>query len=391
MNTTTSRMQLDHRTLLILVGGFAAAALAAAVWLYVPPPDVQAAVQGEDWVDARVEEVSVVGPAAPFFDPDSDEVDVRVTATLADTGEQVTFVTYADIEGAYRPGQRVLLAPSPGGEEPDRAYSIVDVRRERPVAALVALFAVAVVALGRWQGLRALIGLVITFGVIVAFLVPSILGGESPVAVALVAAGLILLATMYLSHGFNAKTTVAIVGTAVALIVTAVLAVGFTWATSITGVMDEDVRLLSALIGGIDVRGLLLAGIIIGGLGVLDDVTMTQSATVFQVHRAAAAPTFSQLFRAGMSVGRDHVAAAVNTLFLAYAGAALPLLLLFATHPAQLGRVLSLEVVTVEIVRTFVGSIGLISAVPVTTALAAALAGREGDVDTADEVVPHVH
>jgi uncharacterized membrane protein len=234
----------------------------------------------------------------------------------------------------------------------------------------------AVIALGRWQGLRSLLGLVLTFAVIIWFLVPSVLGGRSPVAVALVAAGLILVVTMYLSHGASVKTTVAVVGTAVALVVTAALAVAFTWAASVSGVMDEDVRLLSALVGGVDVRGLLLAGIIIGGLGVLDDVTMTQSAAVFQVRRAATDPSPRQLYAAGMAVGRDHVAAAVNTLFLAYAGAALPLLLLFATNPAGLDRVVSLEVVAVEIVRTLVGSIGLVSAVPVTTALAALLAAR---------------
>lgn len=383
---------LTHRALLVLVGVLAVTALGVAAYLHEPPPDVGAQVQGADWVEARLVEVTVLGPAAPFFDPESDEVDVRVTAELTETGERVTFTAYADMEGMYRAGQRVLLASAQGGEDPDdRAYSIVDVRRERPVALLVALFAAAVVALGRWQGLRALLGLVVTFGIIVGFLVPAILGGRDPVAVALVAAALVLLATMYLSHGLNAKTTVAIVGTAVALVITAGLAVAFTWASSVTGVMDEDVRLLSALIGGVDVRGLLLAGIIIGGLGVLDDVTMTQSATVFQVHRASAAPTFGGLFRAGMSVGRDHLAAAVNTLFLAYAGAALPLLLLFATNPAQLGRILSLEVVTIEIVRTFVGSIGLVSAVPVTTALAALLALRESDLAAEAAVGGHEH
>jgi uncharacterized membrane protein len=305
-------------------------------------------------------------------------------ATLEETGETVRFTAFADTAGMYRPGQRVQLAAT-GDSDPDRPLGIVDVRRERPLLLLTVLFAIAVVVLGRWQGVRALIGLVVTFAVIIGFLVPAVLAGRDPIAVALVGASLILLSTLYLAHGFSAKTTVAIIGTAVALGVTALLAVAFTYATSLTGLVDEDLRFLATVLGGeIDLRGLLLAGIIIGGLGVLDDVTMSQSATVFQVRRAAGPLRFPALFRSGMAVGRDHVAATVNTLFLAYAGAALPLLLLFATAPGSLGPVLSLEIVAIEVIRTLVGSIGLISAVPVTTALAAVLANADPAVVLAD-------
>lgn len=377
-----------HRMLLIVVAVLAAVTCVAAVVLYTPAPDLTQDVAEVDWYDAYLTEVETVGPAQ-FGSPGAGHVDVQATAVREDTGEEVSFLTFAETPDKYRAGQRVVLAEG-DPQDADRPYYIVDIRRERPLALLVVLFAVCVLALGRWQGLRALTGLAVTGAVIVFFLVPSVLAGRDPVAVALVGAGLILLATMYLAHGISPKTTVAIVGTAVALGITALLAVLFTWATSVTGVMDHDARILTATAGGLNIRGLLLAGIIIGGLGVLDDVTMIQSATVFQVRRATRQPRIGQLFTAGMAVGRDHVAATVNTLFLAYVGAALPLILLFSIYPATVSEVLSLEIVTVELVRTFVGSIGLISAVPVTTALAAAMAYRDPDA-LGEEEPAHVH
>jgi uncharacterized membrane protein len=142
---------------------------------------------------------------------------------------------------------------------------------------------------------------------------------------------------------------------------------------NLTGFTSEEARLANLEVGGLSLRGLLLAGIIIGGLGVLDDVTMSQSSTVFELHRANPRATFGELLRGGLNVGRDHIAATVNTLFLAYAGAALPLLILFVTADAGLGTVVTAEIVAVEVVRTLVGSVGLVAAVPLTTALAAAV------------------
>jgi uncharacterized membrane protein len=384
-----SRWLPTHRMLLAAVAVLAVATVVGAALLYAPAPAAQQQVADVDWYDARLTAAETIGPAL-YSAPGSGHVDVRVSAVLDDTGEEISFITFAEVEGMYRPGQRVVLALS-DAEDPDRAFYVVDVRRERPIALLVGLFALCVIALGRWQGVRALLGLAVTVVVIVFFLVPSVLAGRPPVAVALVGAGLILLATMYLAHGYSAKTTVAIVGTAAALLVTALLAEVFTWATSVTGVMDHDTRLLSFTVGDINIRGLLLAGIIIGGLGVLDDVTMIQSSTVFQVRRASRQPRLRDLFSAGMAVGRDHVAATVNTLFLAYVGAALPLILLFSTYPAAFTEVLSLEIVAVEVVRTFVGSIGLIAAVPVTTALAAAMAIRDPDAISAEPDHEHAH
>jgi uncharacterized membrane protein len=298
---------------------------------------------------------------------------IRVEARLAD-GKQVRFDT-TDLTGnTFRAGQRVRLSVLEREGQPP-FYNIRDLERTRPMLILAAVFMLAVLAFGRWQGIRSLIALALSFAVIVGFVVPAILRGHSPVAVALVGAMAIMLISLYLSHGIGRKTTAAVVGTGVALVLTAALTAGFVAATSLTGLASEDALNASFQAGGLSFRGLLLAGIIIGGLGVLDDVTMSQASLVFQLRRADPTASFGKLVTGALAVGRDHIAATVNTLFLAYAGASLPLLVLFTTSGDSLGTVATAEAVSVEVVRALCGSIGLIAAVPLTTLLAAALTG----------------
>jgi uncharacterized membrane protein len=256
-------------------------------------------------------------------------------------------------------------------------YNIQDLERGRPLLVLVALFVGAVVAFGRWQGIRSLVGLVLSFVVIVSFVVPAILRGHSPVLVAVTGAMAIMLVSLYLSHGLGPKTTAAVVGTALALGLTAALAIAFVAAASLTGLASEEALNANFAVGGLSLRGLLLAGIIIGGLGVLDDVTMSQASLVAELHQANPTAGFAALVGGALRVGRDHIAATVNTLFLAYAGAALPLLILFVTGQDSLGTVATTEVVAVEVVRALCGSVGLIAAVPLTTVLAALVATEE--------------
>lgn len=303
---------------------------------------------------------------------------INVEARLAD-GKQVRFET-TDLTGdTFRAGQRVRLSVLAREGQPT-FYNIRDLERTRPMLVLAALFVVAVLAFGRWQGLRSLIGLALSFAVIVGFVIPAILRGHNPVAVALVGAMAIMLVSLYLSHGFGRKTTAAVVGTGLALLLTAALTAGFVAATSLTGLASEDALSANFVAGGLSLRGLLLAGIIIGGLGVLDDVTMSQASLVFELRRADPTAGFGRLVAGALTVGRDHIAATVNTLFLAYAGASLPLLVLFTTGGDALSTVATAEAVAVEIVRTLCGSIGLIAAVPLTTVLAAALTGPRADV-----------
>jgi uncharacterized membrane protein len=195
--------------------------------------------------------------------------------------------------------------------------------------------------------------------------------------VALVGASAALLVNLYLAHGFNVRTTTAVLGTLASLALIGVLAAGFVALTHLTGLADEEASYLQALSSQIDLRGLLLGGIIIGSLGVLDDVTVTQASAVWELHEAN--PTYGPrpLYSSALRIGRDHIASVVNTLVLAYAGASLPLLVLFVEADRGLRDVLTSETVAAELVRTLVGSVGLVAAVPLTTALAALVAGRD--------------
>jgi uncharacterized membrane protein len=293
-----------------------------------------------------------------------------------DGAEEVEFDTTDPTGDTFRSGQRVRLSILEQAGQP-AFYNIRDLERGRPMVALAALFVLAVIAFGRWQGVRSLIGLACSFAVIVGFVVPAILRGRSPVPVALVGAMAIMLASLYLSHGVGRKTTAAVVGTALALALTGALTAGFVELTALTGLASEDALNANFQVGGISLQGLLLAGIILGGLGVLDDVTVSQASLVFELRRADPAAGFAELTGGALAVGRDHVAASVNTLFLAYAGASLPLLVLFVSGGDPLGTVVTAEAVAVEVVRTLCGSVGLIAAVPLTTVLAANLALEE--------------
>jgi uncharacterized membrane protein len=297
---------------------------------------------------------------------------IKVTARLAG-GRQVTFDTTDPTGGMFRAGQKVRLAVAEQPGQPP-SYIIQDLERGRPLLVLAALFVGAVVAFGRWQGVRSLIGLGLSFLVIISFVIPAILRGHSPVLVAVTGAMAIMLISLYLSHGVGPKTTAAVVATALALGLTAALSIAFVAAASLTGLASEEAQYANYAVGGLSLRGLLLAGIIIGGLGVLDDVTMSQASLVAELHQANPTAGMAALVAGALRVGRDHIAATVNTLFLAYAGAALPLLIFFVTGQDSLGTVATTEVVAVEVVRALCGSVGLIAAVPLTTVLAALVA-----------------
>jgi uncharacterized membrane protein len=364
--------------MLAVVGVIALAVLAGAVVLWPRGELARPATAGQAdstrYVSATL--TKVVRLDCEEADPGvPGSICIKATARLAG-GRQVSFDTTDPTGGLFRAGQRVSLAVS---EQPGLppSYSIQDLERGRPLLVLAALFVGAVIAFGRWQGIRSLVGLGLSFVVIVGFVVPAILRGHSPVAVAVTGAMAIMLISLYLSHGTGPKTTAAVVGTALALGLTAALSIAFVAAASLTGLASEDAQFASFAVGGLSLRGLLLAGIIIGGLGVLDDVTMSQASLVTELHQANPTAGFAALVGGALRVGRDHIAATVNTLFLAYAGAALPSLILFVTGQNSLGTVATTELVAVEVVRALCGSVGLIAAVPLTTVLAALVATEE--------------
>lgn len=255
-------------------------------------------------------------------------------------------------------------------------YSIYDQQRSTQLWVIGAAFALAVIAFGRWRGLTALVGLAVTFAILLYFVVPAILQGRSPILVAIVGSAAIMLAVLYLTHGLRLSTTVAVAGTLAALTITAVLSALATTFTHLSGISDETSGYLNITHHDVDMKGLLLASIVIGSLGVLDDVTVTQAAAVNELARANPAYGYRQLYQAAERIGRAHIASVINTIVLAYAGASLPLMLLFAAGNDPIKDTLTSEIIAQELVRSAVGTLGLIAAVPITTALAAATARR---------------
>jgi uncharacterized membrane protein len=299
-----------------------------------------------------------------------------------DEGERVELLEQPEGPGSPRleEGETVVLSYEADAEVTFR-YTFSDRERRTPLYILAALFAVAVVALGRWQGLRALLALAFTLAVLIIFVLPAMLEGASPLLVALVGASTIALVGLYVAHGPGTRTTVAVIGTLTSLALVGVLGAVFVAAARFSGLASEEASYLQIAAGQVDLEGLLLGGVVIGALGVLDDVTVTQVSAVWELRKANPEYAFDRLYRAGLQVGRDHITSTVNTLVLAYAGASLPLFLLFTETDQHLVDVLNGEVVAVEVVRTLVGSLGLVASVPITTALAA-LAARRGRAAT---------
>jgi uncharacterized membrane protein len=300
--------------------------------------------------------------------------------------------TLVAIDSGPNAGAKTLLEFSPGPGQPQFAagdrirvvrqvdaqgatsYAFYDFERGWPLVALAIAFAVVIAAVARWRGLLALFGILVAFVVLVVFLLPALRDGAPAVPVALVASAAILYAVIYLAHGVNLRTSAALLGTLSSLL----LAAGLSWAAidlaHLTGLSDEQNSQVSTYLGNVSISGLLLAGFIIGSLGVLNDVTVTQASTVFELAHLGGNSSRKAIFLGAIRVGRDHIASTVYTLVLAYAGSSLPLLLLFSVANRSLGDVLTSESVAIELARSAVGGIALALSVPLTTAIAAVLA-----------------
>jgi uncharacterized membrane protein len=284
-------------------------------------------------------------------------------------------------------GDRLILGVQKDAPLASR-YQYVDHDRSIPMVALAVIFGIAVIALSRWRGVAALGALAITALTLTQFILPAILKGSNPLLVAVVGGSVIMVIALYLTHGINAQSSVALAGTIASLGLTAFLGWAFVKVSAFSGLAGEGASAVKAYVPDLDLTGLLVAGIVIGSLGVLDDVTVTQASAVWELSAANPAASRSELVGAGLRIGRAHVASVVNTLVLAYAGAALPILMVFAIGGVSTGYLLSTEVVAVEVVRGLVGSLGIIAAVPLTTALAAmAVADRSRDLVAGPESI----
>lgn len=269
---------------------------------------------------------------------------------------------------------RMSTVTGPDGQP---RYSFFDFGRRTATIVWAVLFAAAIILVAAWRGFRSLIGLVFAFAVLGVFTLPAILDGRSPVAVAVVSSAAILFVVLYLAHGVSLRTSSALLGTLTSMVLAGVLSWLAIDTMHLSGLSGDQTTSLQVYQGSISLSGLLLAGFIIGTLGVLNDVTITQASAAFEL-AAAGEPTRLATFRAAMRVGRDHIASTVYTLVFAYAGSALPLLLLFSVAQQPFGALLTTDTVAVELARAFVGGIAIALSVPLTTAIAAALTTPTG-------------
>lgn len=292
------------------------------------------------------------------------EVDIQLTAAVYSSGAEV--------------GDKIVLfrVPMEGGEA---TYQFSDFERKVPLIVITIAFAVAVVAVARWRGLASLIGLAFAGFIMVKFMFPALVAGSNPILVGLVGSSAIMFVVLYSAHGFSARTTTALVGTLFGLILTAGLGYAVTKWAHLTGVASEDDFLLAASAPDMNLVSVVMCGIIIAGLGVLNDVTITQASAVWELAEGDDSDQ-RRLFSRAMRIGRDHIASTVYTIAFATAGAALSALLLIAVYQRPLFEVLQTETFSGEIIRTLVGSIGLVLAVPLTTAIGVVMvrAGSRG-------------
>ena len=345
------------------------------IFSLILPINVHAQEIKEEFYKAEVlsikqdKEIQVGDSTTPY-----QQVELRIL-----DGEKKDQIITIDHGGSFRinPDQKVnrneivilTKLATPDGEK----YLITDKYRISQLGWLFALFAGLVFLVTGKKGFGALLGLAISLAVVVWFITPRILAGNDPLLISILGSIFILTITIYLAHGFKKQTTIALISTLITLVVTGILAVFFTKISGLTGMGSEEAYSLQ--LGGqmINLSGLLLGGIIIGTLGILDDITTSQTAAVYELHHTDNSLSFDKLVKKALNIGKEHISSLVNTLVLAYAGASLPLFILFVSNPRgiPLEIIINGEIIAEEIVRSLVGSIGLILAVPITTAMAA--------------------
>ena len=377
---------------LLVAMGVAVIAGAVLLWPSRQHVDIPMPFQNASGGSASIQKGHVVSSGLSDCGSPSASQVLTTAPAPAQPGAGRCVQTLVAIDSGPNSGAKTLLESSPGPGQPhfaagDRvrvvrqvddqgatSYAFYDFERGWPLVGLAVAFAVVIVAVARWRGLLALVGIVVAFLVLVVFLLPALRDGAPALPVALVASAVILYAVIYLAHGVNLRTSAALLGTLSSLL----LAAGLSWAAvdlaHLTGLSDDQNSQVSAYLGNVSISGLLLAGFIIGSLGVLNDVTVTQASTVFELAHLGGDTTRRAIFLGAIRVGRDHIASTVYTLVLAYAGTSLPLLLLFSVANRSLGDVLISESVAIELARSAVGGIALALSVPLTTAIAAVLA-----------------
>jgi uncharacterized membrane protein len=357
-------------------------ATALGMWALWPAPDdvperVPVVVEGSAFVDVTVagpRQDSDVGPvvahALPGGPPSAQQADPRFDLR---EGDQVVALLIGDLE------RQGVATP----------YAFMEFQRQLPLGILACAYALVVLLVARWRGIAALAGLGIAFAVFIGFTFPALLAGQSAMAVALVTSSAVMLVVLYLAHGFTARTSVALLGTLGGLGITAAIGAWATQASRLNGATSETAQTLPLIAPGVDLTGIALCGLVLAGMGVLNDVTITQASAVWELRALAPLASRRALFARAMRIGRDHIASTVYTIAFAYVGAALPLLLTVWLLDQSAVMTLTSGEIAEEVVRTLVGSIGLVLAIPITTAIAAVVVpgrGADAPAPAGDEV-----
>lgn len=328
-------------------------------------------------VDATVTSVKPFDCGSTGLGPDNvPSVEADCAHVMADLdGRTATFTLDPTryVGGTMKTGAQVrLIQIQPPGQEP--SWEFLDYKRGVPLLTLTVLFGILVILIGRWRGLFALVGIGVTLAALLTFVLPALLAGRPAVPVAVVGSVAIMVAVLYLAHGVSIRTTAALFGTLFGILLTATAGwISTNWA-SLSGVGSEDDHLLVATAPEMSLPAVVAASMVIAGLGVLNDVTITQASAVWELRHSSPHASRAKLFRSAMRIGRDHIASSVYTLVFAYAGSAMTVMLLITAFQPGLLNVATSEQLAQEIVRTLVGAIGLVLAVPITTLIAIRLA-----------------
>jgi len=332
---------------------------------------VSFAAEGVTFPEATVEEVAP--PCATLTEPTDGCGTIAVTVSEGeDEGTRADVDVPVQVsEAGLEPGDRVELVRTPGVDGEPATLTYFNIERDRPLWLLAGLFALVVVLVARWRGLMSLVGLGFAGAVVGLFVLPALLVGESAVPVAVVGAVAIMYVVLYTTHGFSMRTSAALAGTLGGIALTAAIGSWAVGAAHLTGVTGEEGGVLSTYAGGLDFQALLVAAVVVAGLGVLNDVTITQASAVWELRGAAPGMSRRALFTSGMRIGRDHIASTIYTIVFAYAGTALLLLLVVSLYDRPLLDLAGTDEIATEIVRSLTSSIGLVLAVPLTTVIAA--------------------
>jgi uncharacterized membrane protein len=370
-------VQMNRRAGRVLLTSLALVAVACVAGLVLLWPGAEQAPAGVDYagngVVATTATVGSVSDAcAPGADRDGQAADPCNTLVVeVHDGPRADVAVPPYVAGSgLRPGDEVRVLRVPGADGGPTTYGYLGVARELPLGVMAVVFVVLVGLVARLRGIFAIAGLGVAAVVIAKFMLPALLAGESAVLVALVASTAIMFVVLYLAHGVSLRTSTALAGTLLGIAATALAGLWSVGAVHLTGVSDETGEILAGYVPGLDYQGLLTAAVIIAGLGVLNDVTITQSSAVWELRGAAPGLSRRALFASAMRIGRDHIASTIYTIVFAYAGTGLAVLLLLSLYDRPAAELLSDESIAGEVVRTLASAIGLVLAVPFTTAIA---------------------